>query len=121
MDSVTILRLIGLLVLVSGFLMAWNPELVSSSPIPEDAFKAVERRIKWGLMIGLGILLLFHHQLKPWLLTVSAVGASLTFGMLTARVMGIVLDGSTLKQWYWVSAECVAFAGLLFWYFKQSA
>ncbi|MFY0665512.1 MAG: hypothetical protein JXQ97_12880 [Natronospirillum sp.] len=86
-----------------------NPELVSDKPVPDDPFKAVERRVWWGILIGLGLLMMTHHQLKPFLLTVAATGSALMLGFLIARILGIVLDGSTLKQWYWVGAELFVF------------
>lgn len=119
MDITIVLRLIGLTILIAGFVLAWNPELVSSVDIPNNPFEAVERRIKWGMVIGLGILLIFHHKLQPWLLTATAVGASIVLGMLTARSIGIVLDGKTVKQFYWLATESSVFLVLAYLYYRQ--
>jgi len=120
-DNSLYLRVLGLVVFAIGFALAYNPELISNKPIPESTYEAIERRIWWGAAIGLGILLLFHHQLRPWLLTLAAVGVALTLGILIARLIGIALDGSVAKQWFWVGVELVALAPLVFWYAKQSA
>jgi len=100
------------------FVLSYNPELVSNKPIPTDPFQAVERRIWWGLLIGFGLFALLHHQLHPIWLTVAALLSALTLGLIIARLMGIVLDGSTNKQWLWVGVEVVALAAFLFWYWK---
>lgn len=115
------LKTVGLILFVVGAVLTYNPELVSSKAIANTAFEATERRILWGLLIGAGLLLLFHHQLQPWLLTLAATGFALTFGALVARFVGIAMDGSVVKQWYWVGAELVILAVFAFAYVKHDA
>ena len=112
------LKVIGILFLIAGVVLSYNPELVSNKPVPSDPFKAVERRIWWGLLIGFGLFALFHHQLHPIWLTVAALLSALTIGLIITRIMGIVLDGSTSKQWQAVGIEVVVLVGFLFWYWK---
>lgn len=116
MASSLFFKYVGILLVIAGVVFVSNPELVSSKPIPQDIFAAIERRVWWGLLIGVGVLFLFHHQLQPWLATLAATGAALTFGLLAARLMGIALDGSVAKQWFWVAVEAVILAGLVYWY-----
>jgi hypothetical protein len=111
-----IYKILGALLILVGVILVSNPELVSNKPVPEDIFKAVERRVWWGLFISAGTLLMFHHQLQPWLVTFVATSTAITFGLLAARLIGIVLDGSVPKQWLWVAVEAVALAGLAWWY-----
>ena len=118
MDKSTILKIVGGLFLLAGLALVISPELVSNKPVPDDTFKAIERRIWWGLLIGIGTLLLFHSPLKPLLPTVAATLSSLVFGLLIARLVGIVLDGSIIKQWLYVGIELIVFAPLLWWYLK---
>ena len=59
------LTIVGVALIIFGVTLVSNPELVSNKPIPDDTFEAIERRIWWGLFIGLGTLLLFHRQLRP--------------------------------------------------------
>lgn len=109
---------VGILVIIVGVALSWNPELVSNKPVPTDSFMATERRIWWGLIIGIGCLLLFHHQLFPWQPTVAATLSALLFGLLVARLIGIMLDGSSSKQWMNVGIELVILAPLVWWYFR---
>ena len=118
LESTLILRVVGVALIISGFVLAANPEIVSNKPVPDDIFEAIERRIWWGLLIGAGLLLQFHHQLLPWQPTVSATCASLLVGMLIARLIGIVLDGSVVKQWQYVGIELLILAPLIWWYTK---
>jgi len=119
MEPNLILKIAGFIIVILGLLLTYNPELVSSKAIPEDVFQASERRVLWGLLLGVGLLLLFHHQLQPWLLTLAATGFALTFGALVARFVGIAMDGSVIKQWYWVGAELVILAVFAFAYVKH--
>lgn len=116
MEGFIINRIIGILLIIAGVTLVSNPELVSNKPVPDDTFEAIERRIWWGLIIGVGILLLFHHQLTPWGPTIAATLSSLVIGLLAARLIGIVLDGSVAKQWLYVGVELVILAPLLWWY-----
>ena len=116
LESSFILRLIGGAIIIAGVALVSNPELVSNKPVPEDTFEAIERRIWWGLIIGFGLLLLFHHQLQPWLTTLAATSSSLLVGLLIARLIGIMLDGSVAKQWLYVGIEVVILVPLVWWY-----
>ena len=117
-ESAFVLRFIGAALIIFGIVLASNPELVSNKPVPGDTFEAVERRVWWGLFIGVGILLQFHHQLLPWQPTLSATCASLLVGLLIARLTGIVLDGSVTKQWLNVGIELVLLVPFVWWYIK---
>ncbi len=115
-----LLNILGVILFIAGLALAYNPELISSSPMPTDAYQSIEKRVKWGFVMGFGILLLFHHQLVPWLLTASALLLALTIGIVLARLLGIFLDGVVAKQFLWLGIELVALVLFGFWYWKQS-
>lgn len=121
MEQKMVLQIIGLIVLISGFVLTYNPELVSNKPVPEDTFRAIERRVWWGLLIGFGSMLIFHQQVKPYLLTMAVLCITLTSGVLISRLMGIFLDGSVPRQWMWVAVEVVMIIAFAIWYVKQRA
>lgn len=114
-------KAIGVVLIMIGIVLVWNPELVSNKPIPTDTFKAIERRIWWGLIIGIGRLPWFHTQLQPWMATLAATLSALMFGLLVARLIGIMLDGSVLKQWINVAIELVIMVPLVWWYLRVRA
>ncbi len=113
------LQIVGFIIFLLGFILTYNPELVSRNPIPEDTFRAIERRVRWGFLMGGGMLLMFHHQITPYLFTVAALGMTLTLGALISRVIGIVLDGSAPRQWMWVVIELIMVVAFGVWYIKQ--
>jgi len=119
MENKIFLQVAGFFILLLGIILSYYPELFSSKPIPEDTFRAIERRVRWGFLMGIGMLLIFHHQITPVLFTVAALGMTLTLGALIARVIGIALDGSVPRQWMWVLVELVMVIGFGVWYAKQ--
>ena len=118
MENSLFLKLIAVVLIIVGIMLVWNPELVSKKAIPTNAFDAIERRVWWGLLIGLGSMLLFHRQLQPWTMTIAAMGSSLFVGLLVARLIGIMLDGSVVKQWIYVGIEIVIMVPFIWWYFS---
>lgn len=119
MKSAPTLVFAGIFFIIVGVTLVWNPELVSKKPVPTDPFQATERRIWWGLIIGFGCLLLFHHQFFPWQATIAATLSALLVGLLVARLIGIILDGSVIKQWINVGIEIVILVPLVWWYLKS--
>lgn len=99
--------------IVVGLVLVSHPELINNKPIPTDRFEAIERRIWWGLIIGVGIALLWRHQWRPWQATLTATLASLVSGLLIARFVGIILDGSVARQWLYVGVEGVILMPLI--------
>lgn len=114
----TVLKVVGGALVVVGVVLAWNPELVSNKSIPSETFEAIERRIPWGKLIGLGLVPFFHQQLRPWQPTIAATLSSLIVGYIVARLIGIALDGAVVKQWQLVGVEIVILAPLAWWYLK---
>ena len=118
MEKSLILRLIGLALIIAGMTLVWNPELISNKPVPVDAYEATERRIWWGLLIGFGLLLSFHHQLLPWKPTIVSTFLALLLGLLVARLIGVVLDGSLAEQLVNLGIELVMLVLLVWWYLR---
>lgn len=113
-----VFKIAGAVLIVVGLVLASNPELVSNKAIPSDVFEAIERRITWGKLVGLGLVPFFHHQLRPWVPTLAAVLSSLIVGYLIVRLLGIALDGSVAKQWLYVGVEIVILVPLVWWYLR---
>jgi peptidoglycan/LPS O-acetylase OafA/YrhL len=107
----TPLRLLGGVVAVVGLALACFPTLVSDPGPAADTFEAIERRIPWGTLAGVGALLVARTKLRPWRVTFAAVVCWVTSGILAARLIGLVLDGADSgRQWMWVGVEAVLIA-----------
>ena len=114
----TILKIIGAVLLVSGCIFTYKPNLVSKIPLPKDPYQMIEMRVLWGFLIGLGIFFIFHKQWNACKLTVCALLFCLTLGIIIARLFGFVLDGFFSKQVFWLTIEIFALIifGILYRY-----
>ena len=90
---------------MGGFIMVYSPELISIHPIATDPYQVIEKRVRRGFAIGLGLLFLFHHPWTPWGLTVFALLIALTTGIILARLLGMLWDGFFAKQLLWLAIE----------------
>ena len=113
-----LLKIIGAVLLIGGCALTYKPNIISKIPLPENAYRMIEMRVKWGFPIGLGILLIFYNQWSNWKLLVCAVLFFLTLGIVIARLFGFVLDGFFSKQLLWLTIEIVALIifGILYRY-----
>ncbi len=100
-------QIVGAVLALVGAVLACAPTLVHDPGPAADVFAAIERRIPWGGVGGLGVLLLVHTRLRPWTSTVASAVLWLTAGLLAARVVGLALDGTDDKQWMWVGVEAL--------------
>jgi hypothetical protein len=112
---VKLLRVIGVLGGAAGLVLAAVPTLVSDPGLATDTYEAIERRVWWGAVAGFGALLATLRSLRPWSVTLVSSLFWIVAGLLTARVIGLVLDGTdSTRQWMWTAVElaiCVV-AGL---------
>lgn len=109
------------MLLVAGFILVYNPALLKNEPLPTDPYQVIEKRVRWGLVIGFGLLLLFHHPWNHWGFAVSEMMVFITFGIILARILGFLLDGYFAKQMLWLGIEVsvLLLLGFLYWKLKQ--
>tara|TARA_R110000751_G_scaffold198975_1_gene303720 strand:- start:401 stop:760 length:360 start_codon:yes stop_codon:yes gene_type:complete len=112
------LKIIGTVLLVSGCALTYKTNLISKIPLPENPYQMIEVRVKWGFLMGLGILFIFFNQWSDWKQTVCALLFFLTLGIVIARLFGFVLDGFFSKQLLWLTIEVIALIifGILYRY-----
>ena len=112
------LKIIGTVLLIAGCVLTYKPNLIRQIPLSENPHQMIEVRVKWGFLIGLGILFIFYTQWSDWKLAVCAVLFFLTLGIIIARLFGFVLDGYFSKQILWLTIEIVALIifGILYSY-----
>lgn len=113
-----LLRALGVCIAIAGVVLACAPTLVHDPGPAVDTYAAIERRVWWGAMTGLGALLIVRTRLKPWKITLAHVVGWIVAGFLLARVIGLVLDGwDSAMQWVWTVVEIVIVA-LAAWYVR---
>lgn len=101
----TPLEILAVILIIAGLTMAYNPALISSFPTPLTGYEMIEKRVRWGVLIGLGVFLIFNQQWDDKGLTILALLSSLTIGIIIARILGLVLDGLFSKQLKWLVIE----------------
>ncbi|WP_316807114.1 hypothetical protein [Pedobacter agri] len=113
------LKIAGVLLLVTGFVFTIKPQLVSYIPESITAYQMIEKRVMWGILIGLGILGIFNHQIDSLKAGIFAFLAALTLGIIIARIIGLLMDGFYLKQLLWFGIEILLLVFFAILYSKQ--
>ncbi|MGH1347737.1 MAG: hypothetical protein ACRBN8_39650 [Nannocystales bacterium] len=118
-------RIIGMVVVALGAVMAAFPgwfEPLTGGPGPAaDTFAAIERRIRGGMVLGLGLVLIARTTLRPWSVTVASLLFYVLLGALLARILGLVIEGDDPRQWLYVALEGVLLALAALWLWHSSS
>jgi hypothetical protein len=113
------LKIVGVILLCAGFVLAIKPDLFGKLATPFGSYQMIEKRVKWGMLIGLGGFMFVHSNWTSWGLLVLALLIFITLGIILARLIGFVLDGIFVKQIYWLMIEVIALITFEFLYWKQ--
>jgi len=117
----TPLEILAVILIIAGLILAYNPVLISSAPTQLIGYEMIEKRVKWGFLIGLGIFLVFNQQWDNWGLTILAFLSSLTIGIIIARILGFILDGLFSRQLLWLLIELAMLGVFSFFYWRLKA
>ena len=121
----TIFRIIGIALAAIGVLAAvfpnWFGFITGDPESPGDLFEAVERRVRGGMVLGLGLCFIAVTALRPWSTSVPTAIFYLMTGALAARLLGMLVDGTVSKQWLLVAIEAVVMALAGFWLWRSGA
>lgn len=123
--SVTVFRLIGIALVAVGLLLAafpgWSGGASGSLEPAVDTFAAIERRVRGGMVLGVGLALIAQSAWRPWTTTLASVVFYFVFGALCVRVLGLMLDGHNSRQWMWVAAEALVMGVAAVWLWRGAA
>lgn len=120
------LRVVGFVLVVAGAIAAafpgWFGPLTGGPGPPPDVYEAIERRIRGGMVLGVGLSLVAIPALRPWSTSIPSAILYFMTGALAARLYGLIFDGSDPKQWLWVAVEAAAMtlAALWLWYSSKA-
>ena len=116
---------IGLVVAGLGALMAvfpgWFEPFTGGPQPPADTFEAIERRIRGGMLLGIGLVPVVRTVLHPWSVTIASVLFYVLLGALFARVLGLMIEGSDSRQWLYVALEGALMALPALWLWRSSS
>ena len=117
------IRILGLVLAVAGGVAAavpgWFGPLTGGPDPPVDSFESVERRVRGGMVLGVGLVLIAVTAFRPWSTSIPSAIFYLMAGALAARLLGLIIDGAVPKQWLLVAIEAVVMALAAFWLWRN--
>ena len=117
-------RIFGIALAVLGVVAAtfptWFGPLTGGPEPPVDVFEAVERRVRGGMLLGVGLCFIAITALRPWSTSITTAIFYFMAGALAARVLGLLVDGTVPKQWLLVAVEAVVMALAAGWLWRCS-
>jgi len=117
-------RIFGITLTVIGVAAAvfpgWFSPITGGPASGVDVFEAIERRVRGGMVLGVGLAFLGVTALRPWSTSIPAAIFYWVAGALAARLIGLVVNGTVPKQWLLVAAEAVIMAVAALWLWRVS-
>lgn len=116
-------HIVGIALVVLGAIAAvfpsWFGPLTGGPVPPADLFEAVERRVRGGMVLGVGLCFLVIPVLRPWSVSIPTALFYLMAGALAARLFGMMVDGAVPKQWLLVAVEAGVMAVAAIWLWRS--
>lgn len=115
-------HIVGITLAILGALAAVFPHWfgpLTGAP-PTDLFEAVERRVRGGMVLGVGLCFLVVPSLRPWSVSIPTALFYFMVGALAARLFGMVVDGTVAKQWLLVAVEAAVMTGAALWLWRSA-
>ena len=115
-------RILGIVLAVFGTVASIFPDWFAflTGPPSADTFETVERRVRGGMVLGAGLILIAVPALRPWSTSIPLVIFYFMTGALAARLLGLLVDGVTSKQWLLVAVEAAGMTLAAFWMWRSS-
>ena len=114
----------GVVLVVLGVVAAafpsWFGPLTGGPEPPADLFEAVERRVRGGMVLGVGLCFLAITALRPWSVSLPTAVFYVMAGALAARLLGLLVDGAVPRQWLLVAVEAGVMAVAALWLWRSS-
>ena len=99
----------------------WFAPLTGASAPTVDLFEAVERRVRGGMVLGVGLAFIAITALRPWSTSIPLAIFYFMVGALAARLLGLLVDGVVPKQWLLVAVEAVFMALAALWLWRSGS
>ncbi len=115
------LRILGITLAAAGAVATvfpdWFGPLTGGPVAAGDIFEAVERRVRAGMVLGVGLAVFAVPSLRPWSTSIPSALFYFMTGALAARLFGMLVDGAVPKQWLLVAVEAgvMTIAALWLW------
>lgn len=117
------LRILGIVVALLGAFASVFPgwfEPLTGGPEPAAGIhEAIERRVRGGMVLGLGLMFVGIPALRPWSVSIPLVIFYFMTGALAARILGLLVDGMVPKQWLLVAVEAGVMTLVALWLWRS--
>ena len=115
-------HIVGIALSVLGVVAAvfpdWFGPLTGGPEPPADVFEAVERRVRGGMVLGVGLCFIAIPALRPWSVSLPTAIFYFMAGALAARLLGLLVDGAVPKQWLLVAVEAGVMTAAALWLWR---
>jgi hypothetical protein len=111
---------ISLLGVVATVFPQWLGFLTQATEPTADLFESVERRVRGGMVLGVGLVFVAVPALRPFSVSIPSALVWFLTGALAARLFGIAVHGAVSKQWLWVAVEAAVMVVAGLWLWKAS-
>ncbi|MEL7370593.1 MAG: hypothetical protein AAFN74_16860 [Myxococcota bacterium] len=116
-------RVFGFILAVLGIVIAafpgWFGFFTGGPELPADVYQAVERRVRGGMVLGVGLGFIAVTALRPWSMSIPLAIFYLMTGALAARLLGMLVDGTVPKQWLLVAVEAAVMTLVALWLWRS--
>ena len=116
-------RILGIVVALLGIAASvfptWFEPLTGGPEPPADVHETIERRVRGGMVLGLGLMFIGITALRPWSTSIPLVIFYFMTGALAARMLGLIVDGTVPKQWLLVAVEAGAMTLVALWLWRS--
>ena len=106
---------------IAAAVPGWFGPLTGGPEPPADLFAAIERRVRGGMLLGVGLTFIAVTSLRPFSTSIPSAIFYFMTGALAARLLGVVVDGAVPKQWLWVAVEAIVMALAALWLWRSGA
>ena len=117
-------RIFGIVLALIGVVAAifpnWFGPLTGGPEPPADMFESVERRVRGGMVLGVGLAFIAVTSLRPWSTSIPMAIFYFVTGALAMRLVGMAIDGTAPKQWLLVAVEAVVMAVAAAWLWRST-
>lgn len=118
----SVFRILGVILAPLGAIGSifphWAVPLTRAAEPTLDLFEAIERRVRAGMLLGLGLALIAVPSLRPWSTSIPTAIVYFAAGVLATRVLGLAMDGSVPKQWLLVAVETIVMTLAALWLWR---
>jgi len=117
-------QIFGIVLTVAGVVAAvfpgWFGPLTGGPEPAVDVFEATERRVRGGMVLGVGLACIAVTALRPWSTSIPSAIFYFMTGALAARLLGLLVHGTVPKQWLLVAVEAAVMTVAAVWLWRSS-